>query len=202
MRVILIAVGAILAVLGTHEALVARIWKPEPHAISCAELATRGAGANSHVRLVSFHLATANALHDETPEGVWRRVWIPAFPAAEPATPSFDPSGFRVLVRTDRVKSQADLERLASEAWIEGLVSNDVDPLQRHELRRLEDRYPHTQIDRCWILDHERTLMSTLVADAIAVVGLLLLGIGLWLWYRGPVWRPDIATAVRGSSSP
>ena len=193
-RLFLIVGGILLTVLGLHEVLIARVWKAQPHEMTCEELARQGPGGNAHLRLVDFALAVDGAVHEDAPDGTWRSVWVPAFPMDEAAAPEHDPTIFRVLVRSRRLKDREALDRLADAATLDGFVVNDVETLGSHELRRLEDAYPHTQIDRCWILDHGRKPMSSITAEVLVFGGLVLFGLGFWLLVRGRRKRADLLT--------
>ena len=184
-RLFLIVGGILLTVLGLHEVLVGRAWKAQPHEMACAELARHGPGGNAHLRLVDFVLEVDRVVHEDDPDGAWHRVWVPVFPKAEAGAPARDPTAFRVLLRSQRVKDEEALRRLAGATTLDGFVVNDIETLGAHELRRLEDAYPHTQIDRCWILDHERKPMSSITAEVIVAIGLLMFGLGYWLVVRG-----------------
>ena len=201
-RLFLIVGGILLTVLGLHELLIARVWKARPHEMACEELARQGPGGNAHLRLVDYVLAVDRVVHEDGPDGTWRRVWIPAFPKGEAASADLDPTAFRVLVRSQRVKDREALVRLADAATLDGFVVNDIETLGSHELRRLEDAYPHTQVDRCWIVDHERKPMSSITAEVLVVGGLLLLGLGFWLLVRGRRKVADLlAVAVRSPTT-
>ena len=199
-RLLLIVGGILCTIFGLHEALIARVWRARPHEMACAELARRGPGDNAHIRLNDFVLAADHPVHEDDVDGTWRRVWIPAFPKLEVSAPDHAPTAFRVLVRSQRVKDPEALARLARSATLDGFVVNDIETLGSHELQRLEDAYPHTQIDRCWILDHERKPMSSITAEVLVVGGLLAFGLGFWLLVRGRRKRADPLTVVARSA--
>src|SRR5688572_14555616 len=105
---VLIIIGAVLTFAGVQEMRLSSAAKPEPQEISCSELAQNGPSDNAHVLLKDF-LITPAFVYETGKSGNWKTVWVPAVPHTTQAIPS----EFRVLVKSSRIHSEAELDALA-----------------------------------------------------------------------------------------
>lgn len=180
---------------GFQELRLGGVAKQEAQRISCADLAEKGPGDNAHIVLTDCVLLSHDYVYEER-RGKWTTVFIPAIPIAELTTWQQAEDGslhvpknirFRVIVKSSEVTSEAEADRFGQQETVKGVVINEISSLDSETKKLLAESYPGTDLDSCWILEHDRNLPSAGVAmGAIAGGGLLLL-FSLWL---GLMYRP------------
>lgn len=189
----LLAVGA--GFYGFKELRLGGVAKKEAQSISCADLAEKGPGDNAHVVMKDGVLLSNSFVYEER-RGKWTTVFIPAVPVAELATWERQEDGslrvpknirFRVIVKSSKVTSEAEADRFGQQETVKGVVINEISSLDSETKKLLAESYPGTDLDSCWILEHDRSLPSAGTAIGAIGGGVLLLLFSLWL---GLMYRP------------
>ena len=188
-----------LFVMGFRELQLRGMAKDAPQLISCEDLADDGPGDNAFVRLSDFMLCDFDFVYasEDTDGSKWTDAWVPIVPSdgvyarevqqirAEYGnnTDFPSPGDFNVILWLPSAKSYADVSAAASEAALQGMVINKVDPLSTDARRYLEETYPQVDIRDCWILQLDRRPAG--LATLLGLFGggtLLIGGCVLWIW--------------------
>ena len=176
---VLIIIGAVLTFAGVQEMRLASGAKPEPQEISCSQLIQNGPGDNAHVLLKDF-LITPAFVYETGKSGNWKTVWVPAVPHTTQAIPS----EFRVIVKSSRIRSEAELDALANQDTLQGLVMNKIASLGSKEKKILTQNYPKTDFDKVIILEHGRKPASAGKSFGMIGGGLVLAALGVMGIFR------------------
>lgn len=203
-----LALGAVLTWFGVRETKLAAASSATPQPLSCRDLALRGPGANAYVTLTDFVVARNGAYYKrDQDQSDWSTIWLPLLPrgtassaasagkrpSALPLTlasrtsivPTSNTSGIRVLLKSTRVRTQADLPPLYYLRKIEGMIVNCVDSVGPKEMEILRAQYPGTDFAQCWILEEGRKPTSPVTRFALFCGG----GFGLLAALAVLCWR-------------
>jgi hypothetical protein len=181
MRLILIGlgIGAALLTWGVKEVRLAAAAAASPQRLTCRELAEAGPGANAHVILTDFVVATNGAYYKSNKDQAdWTTIWLPLLPrggasAAAAAKPSIGVTlasqistrpgsgaaangGIQILLKSNHIHNQGELTPLYYQRELEGMVVNCVDSVASKEMDVLRIQYPNTDFSKCWILEEGR----------------------------------------------
>ena len=169
------------------------IAKDEPQAITCADLRDKGPGDNAHIRLQDFLLCSFAYVYEERSPGNWSKVWVPAVPIGgayhQQLLTKIDaqgnlvgdlpmPTNVKVIVKSSDVTNVTELQQLADQETLQGMVVNLVDSLGGEEKKLLHESYPSVNFDDCYIVEIGRTPASAGKLMGFAGGGLALLTAG------------------------
>lgn len=190
----LLIVGLAGAYYGFQEWRLARFTSPTMQTITCEALARDGYGDNAHVRLSEYLLSPATFVYTEGRGGKRKTVWIPVLPlhgsygemvAALPEDAVVPPpKEFGVILQTDHAPDDEALGRLHDAEYLVGVVINEIDSLDRKTRNLLQEGYPGIDLEKCWILEHRRTVRSEGMGLAILGGGGFLVVSGAYLLLR------------------
>jgi hypothetical protein len=163
------------------------VSKPEPKRMTCAQLIKEGPGDNAHVVISDFLIPNSAFCYEGNKRGnSWKTVWVVALPAdsdyarrmldmhkagtlSPDATMAPDPKEVRLLIKSSKVKDEAQLGALADQEEVEGLVVNKISSLGSKERRILEKSYGGVNFDNVYILEHDRSPAT--VAKSVGMMG-------------------------------
>ena len=201
-RILLVMVigGAALVFAGVQEMRLAGSAKAEPQAISCAKLIESGPGDNAHVKMGDFLLSTgAICIQEGKNGGKWQNVWVPAVPLngayhqklvesigadGKLAGPMPIPDDIRVIVKSSKIGGEQQLETLADQDTLQGMVVNKIASLGSKEKKILAESYPGVNFDKCLIIEHGRTPASSGKSYGMMGGGALLSVLGVLGFFR------------------
>ncbi len=200
-KIALVIGGLMMAFVGVQEWRLTQVAKAEPQAISCADLSAKGPGDNAHVKLTDFLMCEQSFVYEGKKNNPkWNNIWVPAVPVGgeyhrkvmEQVTPEGKlkgpppiPTDIKVIVKSGKVPSEAELTQLAAQPTLDGLVTNNVETLGSKERKILEDSYPGTDFSKCWIIDHERKPAGMGQVAGLSGGGVLLTLLGLGWFLAG-----------------
>ena len=176
---VLIIIGAVLTFAGVQEMRLSSAAKPEPQEISCSELIENGPGDNAHVLLKDF-LITPAFVYETGKSGNWKTVWVPAVPHTMQSVPN----DVRLIVKSSRIRSESELDTLANQDKLQGLVVNKIASLGSKERKILTQNYPKTDFDKVYILEHGRQPASAGKSYGMMGGGLVLATLGVLGFFR------------------
>lgn len=198
LAIMLLVLGGVLAYAGGGALRTATVAKDLPQPITCAELGENGPGGNAHVIMRDFFLSYVNYVEQPTSEpNAPPVVWLAAVPLQSEhhlavlqqvnpedgklvgAAPT--PRSIGVIVKSDKLADLDAIKALSRQATIEGLVVNELEPVDARALAALRETFPGADFDRVWFLEHGRRPPSAVRAYIMlgAGVGLVLLALGL-----------------------
>jgi len=133
----------------------------------------------------------------------WHQIWIPVVPGGgRDLHDAIADEDIRAIVRSNRVRDSWDVERLAGEPRLHGMVTNRVDSLNRDEIELLDESYPGTDFSKCLIIqegrkpaDKRHTMFFLSGAAFLLVTGVCL---ALFGWSQG---RPHSDGLSRSEAS-
>jgi hypothetical protein len=191
--------GVVVVILGLVEMRLTTVASSTPQTLTLAQLASRGPGDNAHVRVSDFitcenfvyvvrtsKYAPANRPQTEG----WEKVYIPLLPLTpqikerlqrEPNwRPRAAPGQVRVLLESDQIDRESDLDLLDNQRFIQGTIVNEIKSLDSEARERLEESYPGTDFSKCYVLQEGRKpasqvrlLLQVVGGTFAAVVGVL-----------------------------
>ena len=168
--------GAFLAYFGYKEYRLSKKVQSTPQRISAADLEKNGPGDNANVVLVDyafgenyFRKAKKNS------DANWTKVWIPTL-----SSEATDPTAFQIIVVSDKIKSESNMASAELSNQLSGVIINEIDSLGSEESKLLKQNYPKLNLDKVWIIEHDRTI-------PIAGKAMLMAGGGLALVVGGGV---------------
>lgn len=206
--------GGFLIFFGCQEQRLSSASDTEPQEITAADLIANGVGENAHVKVTELYMLDnfVYESREDTPNK-FEKVWVPAVSEADPYVVELDrvvaesdidetgvpsnslirqleaipsPANFGIIIISDEVDSQGQLERFAENTEIQGLVINEIDSLDKEELDILRSQYPGMSVDKLLIIEHNRKPAGA--GKTFAMIGggvvLFLLGPGLFLMTR------------------
>ena len=184
--VVLILFGAIGLGVGFRERKLSLLAKAAPQKITLAQLAANGPGDNIWIDLTdAYLLLDQTVVKTEEWAGMTHRVyaWIPAVPRGVFGQPG--PDRVRVVIGT-RDADDAELQSLARQPVLRGIVVNATDTLGTEERKLLNDGLPGVDAGSCYFFRVGQGPTSTtwhlflLGGSLVALLAGLTLG-GSWL---------------------
>lgn len=173
-------IGGFLLVTGLKEMRLASAASTTPQDISCMELAKNGPGKNAHVRLSDFLTTGGGVFQKEENADTWQMVWLPLMPIDGDFA-----DRVRVIVKSSKVHTQADVDNFNDQhQTLTGMVINQVESMSAKEKRLLQQRYPDSDMDACWIIEEGREPASSAKYCGMMLGGAGLLLLGLWLTFK------------------
>jgi hypothetical protein len=215
LAILLMVGGGFLLFIGCKEHRLSSASQAEPQDITAEELIANGYGDNAHVNVTGLQMLD-NFVYEssEASPNKYNKVWVPAISNNDPylrelervITESEDvesgvlsdalisdlrsipaPSNFGIIVISDDVENQRELETFAEKTEVRGLVINKIDSLNKDELEVLREQYPGFNDKEVLIIEHNRKPSGA--AKTLGMIGggvvLLLLGPGLMVMSRG-----------------
>lgn len=197
----LVLIGSGLIYMGFREVQLRGAAKAEPQNITCAELAENGPGDNAHVIMSDFLLADVVFVYEgRSSDGPWTKVWVPAVPLGghyhqtllsmldedgkiRGAVPK--PADINIIVKTSNAPYPNDLDTLADQEAIQGVIVNKIESLESKERKLLEENYPGVDFDECWILEVDRKPATLAKVAGFGGGGVALFALGASLIVRG-----------------
>ena len=191
--------------------------REETQTISMDQLLTHGWGDNRHIALTEFKLGQPCAYKGLN--GRWETAWVPLIP--KNGRPVLGQTC--VLLVSEELASQSDLEELSDRGVVDGIVyrQNPVEKdvfggtnLSDDRKEFLERENPGVDFAHCLVMNHHqgpsaltfRSRWDLFVVVGSFGVGLLLIPLGLllWLrsWSRGRKHRREIAVALARERQP
>lgn len=186
--VICIVIGCMLVFFGYQEMRLSRVAKETPQTIKCADLAAKGPGDNAHITLTDYDFTNQFVYQSKSGGATWQKVYVPAIPQSGNLVElmkSHASPDIKVIVKSAKVHSEADLNALAKAGTFQGMVVNEIDSLGSDERKLLTESYPNIDFAKVWIVEHARhpsgsgkvfAFMGGGTTLAVAGVGLFLIG--------------------------
>ena len=188
--------GGVLVFLAVQDMRLNATAQKEPQQITCAELEKNGAGDNAHIVLQDFLLTTSAFVYEEQSGGRWSKVWVPAVPLGgeyhRKVLSMLDeqgnlrgnlptPAKVKVIVKSSKVANERELNQLADQDTLQGMVVNLISSLGSDEKKLLKESYPFVNFDDCHIVEVGRKPAGTgkLLGFGGGGAVLALLGVGL-----------------------
>lgn len=165
----------------------------KPQSISCADLQANGPGDNLHITMQDFLLCEFAYVYEKQAGGNWSNVWVPAVPVGgefhKLLLSQVDqdgnfvgeiqlPSDVNVIVQAKDVENESELQQLAAQESLQGMVINLISSLGSTEKELLKESYPSVDFDNCYILEVGRTPASAGKLLGFGVGGLALMVAG------------------------
>jgi hypothetical protein len=177
----LVAFGVVLLLLGllfVGASVVGYIQgantKADPQQLTLQQLADNGYGDNAHVLLTDFRFADTFVYEKKDYGDFWEKAWIPLVPADAEE----DPASFRVVLETDDVHGDSNIEELAQQPKVQGVIWF-FDSLDSETQGLLESDFPETDFAKCLIVKQvelgEKQMPAATSLCCLVPGGLLLL---------------------------
>ena len=164
--------GGVLIFLGVQEMRLASGAKQEPASVSCSDLIRNGPGDNAHILLKDFFISPAAFVYESAKSGGnWKTIWVPVVPQGgayhQQVLSMVKPDGtltgelpvptdIRVIVKSSKVATESDLDALADQETLQGVIVNKIASLGGKEKKILTESYPTANFDNVYILEHDR----------------------------------------------
>lgn len=197
-------IGAVIVFKGWQEWKLAAIAKPTPASMTLAELSENGPGDNAHLVVGDFFLCSWDYVYSSY-RGRWDEAWVPAVPLGgvlhQQILNGLDENGnwpedqkmpvpehVDVVFRLTSARNENDVDRIAMEDTLQGLVVSEIEDLDLEEKNLLQESYPGIDFEAVQIFEPGRRPKGV-----AAVYGMLggggVLGLGalamLVPWRRG-----------------
>src|SRR5262245_14619285 len=156
----LLIAGGVLGFLGYQETTLAAGMTPEPEEMTLAQLIERGIEGNPYIRVRDFSLGDNFVLEEKS--GRWNMVYVPAAPRSPQVPPGIMvplKSPIQVIVMSGKVRNDEELQNLAKEPALTGMVINRIKSLNKQQKELLVQSYPGTDFDSCLIFNHGRAVI-------------------------------------------
>ena len=194
--------GGFLVFYGFQEYRLASAMQNTPQKITCEQLGASGPGKNAYVDLEEFLLCNFSYIYEVDEDNRWRTVYIPAVPLggefhqkilefnerieAEPEIELSEddlpmPTNIQVIIKSKKVNSDAQVEALANQDSIRGVVINKIEKLGEQERNLLASSYPGINFKNVWIIEERREPSNRSRGAGISLAGLVLLFFGGYL---------------------
>ena len=144
----------------------------EARQVTLQQLMANEGKENPHVQIRDFTFGMKFVYSKPKYGTDFSKVWIPLVTGSN--------SDIRVVVRTDKVRNLADLEKFCAQTTLKGLIINDIDSLPAEYADQLRKCYPETDFTKCLIVDEGRepiTLAGDLLKHLGIAVGLFIFGL-------------------------
>lgn len=124
--------GVVFTFLGFRDFLHASKAGAEPDKLTAAQLIARGAEGNPYVEISDFMVGENFVYEEQQDTKRWNKVWIPFGEIQDMMTPG---TPVKAVLKSDRVKSQMELEGEFAKPVVRGMVMNAIESLgsQRRE---------------------------------------------------------------------
>jgi hypothetical protein len=176
--IFLAIIGGVLGFLGFQEWRLSAGAKDKPQEISLKDLIAKGPGDNAHIVLKDFLLCENFIVESKKNSNTWSKAWNPIVPReGAPDKINLKPSSFGAILMCPAARNQGDLDRIAQNATLKGMVINEIQSLGAEEKKVLKQSYPNTDFDKCWIIEPDRQpagmgkLVAFLGGGALLLVG-------------------------------
>lgn len=192
-------IGGVLVFFGVQELRLRSATEDQPQSIPCGTLAAEGPGENAHIVLQDFLLCDFAFVYEEKGSS-WSKVWVPAVPLGGEYHLSLLsqvdgegrfqgqlplPKNVNVIVKSSSVSNESELDSLANQETLQGVIVNEIESLGSEEKGILKDSYPGVDFDQCWILEVGRKPASTGKMAGLFGGGLGLVAVGGFFVLRG-----------------
>lgn len=144
----LVALFGTFSFLGGRDLWLAMKADAEPDQLTVRQLIARGAEGNPYVEVSDFFLGD-NFVYEEK-DGTWRTVWLPIGPAENQGEPL---TSVKLVVKTNSVKSEADLPAIAATPGLRGMIMNHISSMGSEEHKILSSSYPGTNLNDVLIFE-------------------------------------------------
>lgn len=177
--------GVVFTFLGFRDFLHASKAGAEPDKLTAAQLIARGAEGNPYVEISDFMIGENFVYEEQQDTKRWNKVWIPFGDEQEmaPGTP------VKAVLKSDRVKSQMELEGEFAKPVVRGMVMNAIESLGSEEKKILSGSYPGSDVSNLLIVDVSKDPVAMKQKGAtfggIGLVALLVSGgCGFYMWKK------------------
>src|SRR5262245_60738979 len=141
--------------IGIEEPRLALLCGKNPRTISCAELGSRGPGANAHITLTGYSARWEGTLtRSRNPGGAWDSVTVPLAPGSGQKCPR--PRDVRAVIILSGVRNAQELQKVLARGKLTGLVKS-----RGYADKYLLQRNPGIPADRCWVIWEGRSAWPT-----------------------------------------
>ena len=149
--------GASLGLLGIQEVLLKAKSANTPTGITLKELIEKGPGPNKFIVLKDF-IYCDNILFkplsaNSTSKEAWESAWTPIIPNQPDQAPDRKPVRFQAILKWPDVRSETHYKQLSRETTLKGMVINDMVSLSFNQRKQLQEAYPDTDFNKCWIIE-------------------------------------------------
>ncbi|MBX2850366.1 MAG: hypothetical protein KTR15_01315 [Phycisphaeraceae bacterium] len=190
--------GGILTFFGYNEHKLASAADSEPQTITAQDLIANGYDDNAHVSVKDFEMITWETivLTPEDNPNKFEKVWAPmiafddpyieelqALPDNAQTAPPYRGQVALILYSTD-ISSSGQLDSVAYQDTVQGLVINEIDKLGGEELKELKKSLS-IDPDKVIILEHNRKPKGTGTTMLMMVGGVLLMLVGPGMIFLG-----------------
>lgn len=178
--------GAVFTFMGFRDFLHASKAGAEPDKLTAAQLIARGAEGNPYVEISEFMVGENFVYEEQQDTKRWNKVWIPFGDFQEMMTPG---TPVKAVMKSDRVKSQMELEGEFGKDVVRGMVMNAIESLGSEEKKILSGSYPGSDVSNLLIVDVSKDPAAMKQKGAtfggIGVVALLISGgCGFYMWKK------------------
>jgi hypothetical protein len=165
-----ILAGPLLGYITFQRQKVLEMGKPDPKVVSVAELGRAGPGDNIHVKITDFQFGNKYAVGKKN--GSWTTVCLAAFPGDK----SGDPRALKVVVRSNRIHNERELDDFAKRAQVEGVVVNSIYEWE-NDKEYMKQAYPGVDTSAIWVVQDNYSFpneseIKTMYAISSGIVGL------------------------------
>ena len=207
----LMFVGGFLVFLGYKELSLASSADDEPQTITAADLIANGPGENAHVIVTDLFIMDDGIIesYEDSPDR-FTKIWVPACSMDEPwigdylrvvefayesnpSDPDFSsmnnvdmPTDFRLLIISDEVESEGEMDEFVRGEVVQGLIVNGVNLIGQENMDLLREKYPDADEGNVLILEHNRApaSMGKVLLFFVGGFALLLVGPGVFFIAR------------------
>ena len=199
----MVVIGGVILFFGGQEVILSSKARAEPQRIALAELIARGPGDNIYLELSGLTPSLEDSVveYEKSRTGggkeKFTKIWMPAIagnalpPGNAPAGPGgmFGGRGQAralggvQLVLYRKITSEADAMQLARRGTYRGMIINDIESLGSQERKLLNEGFPGTNWDRCYIFEVDREPASPAKKIGLLVGGAIVALAGLaWIF--------------------
>jgi hypothetical protein len=176
---------------------------PQPQRITLAELAAKSEVDNVHLTITDFDWGT-HYVAEERKGGSLACVWFPLVPPGHnERIPRQSDNVIRVVVKSTKVRTDAEVQQLASRTELTGIVTNDIASMGANPAEKLYEYYPGANFKKAFVIEEGREFPNAergnlLLASGVglAILGVIL-GVG-WILLR---WKAAGVPTRRGRRS-
>jgi hypothetical protein len=201
-KIAMIVGGLVLAFWGIQEFRLSQEAKETPQTISCGDLSAKGPGGNANIVMTDSLICIDSFVYEAKKNGTtWNKVWVPVVPMDGEYVQQIremiqknggntnitlpPPQNIKVILKSSKIPSQAELVALSNQTTVTGLVTNKIESLGDKERKILEQSYPGTDFTKCYIVDHDRKPFGFGQVAGLTGGGLVLSLVGVGMMVAG-----------------